>query len=162
MLVFQYFEKILIHEYVYNKELDKNSKLYIDEKIKINKAEILTTPKQNIQYDSYLNELENHELMRSFSRRKNAGEIHSIAYAKLYNIPYFSTNDGDATVACKEIKTFNSVKVIGLEKLLIIAEKTLDEDVAKNTRKIRRSMFKRRCRKNTTADTYNKYCSTFL
>ncbi len=159
---FEYFDKILIHEYIYNHELDANSKKYIDEKINIGKAEILHTPKHNIQYDSYLYELENHDLLKSSCRRKNAGEIHSIAYAKLFNIPYFSTNDYDATVACNEIKTFNSVEIIGLEKLLVIAETTLSLEDSKKTRKLRRSLFNSNCKRKTLNKTYAEYCNTYL
>ena len=54
-----------------------------------------------------MQQLENHDLLSSCSKRKNAGEIHSIAYAKYFNITYFSTNDRDAACACEEIEDFN-------------------------------------------------------
>lgn len=158
---FEYFDTIFIHEYVYNNELDFNSKEYIDNKIKLGKAKILKTPKRNLKYDELLSELENHELLKSFSRRKNKGEIHSLAYAKLFNIPYFSTNDKDAIIVCNELNTFNSIKIIGLEVLLVIAEITLNFEDSKETRKIRRSLYKKYCRRNTLPSTYNEYCNTY-
>ncbi|MGD1816096.1 MAG: hypothetical protein ACPKNR_03600 [Pleomorphochaeta sp.] len=158
---FEYFDKILIHEIVYNDELDENSKKYIDDKIKIGKAEIIKAPKRDLIYESYLAELENHELLKSCYRRKNQGEIHSLAYSELHKIPYFSTNDRDAATACKELKTFQDIEIIGLEVLLVIAETILNPEDSKKTRKIRRSIYKKYCKRKGLPNTYSGYCEKF-
>ena len=50
---FEYFDKILIHDVVYNNELDKISKKWISEQIKLGKVEIVYDPEKLLNMTNY-------------------------------------------------------------------------------------------------------------
>jgi len=160
--LFNYFEIIYIHEVVYKDELDAISRSWISKQISSGKVVILKDPKRDTVYDELLFKLEHYELLQSSCRRKNNGEIHSIAYAKYYNYKYFSTNDRDAAMACNEIPTFSNIKIAGLEILLVLAELNADSSNVKESRKRRKAIYKSYCRRKGLPKTFGEYYKSIL
>ncbi len=142
--ILSYFEKILLHEVVY-KELDSDTKKVIDEYIGKNVEIVSDKDLFNLdpEFMRIYDEIRNHELMYApFSKTKNQGEIHSLAYACYYGIPYFSSRDSDACDVCNEIEELNNITIIGFEELLAIAYKT---GADKEKRKALKSLYKEIC-----------------
>lgn len=142
--ILSYFEKILLHEVVYN-ELDSDTKKVIDEYIDKNVEIVSDKDLFNLdpEFMRIYDEIRNHELMYApFSKTKNQGEIHSLAYACYYGIPYFSSRDSDACDVCNEIEELNNITIIGFEELLAIAYKTGTD---KEKRKALKSLYKEIC-----------------
>ena len=142
--VLSYFKKILIHEVVYN-ELDSDTKAVIDEYIGKN-ITIVSDKKlinKDPEYMRIFNEIHDHPLMYvSFPKSKNQGEVHSLAYACYYGIPYFSSIDSDACDVCNEIEDLKDIVVIGFEMILGIAYKAGGN---KEKRKALKSIYKEFC-----------------
>lgn len=142
--ILSYFEKILLHEVVY-KELDSDTKKVIDEYVGKNVEIVSDKDLFNLdpEFMRIYDEIRNHELMYApFSKKKNQGEIHSLAYACYYGIPYFSSRDSDACDVCNEIEELNNITIIGFEELLAIAYKT---GADKEKRKALKSLYKEIC-----------------
>lgn len=144
----EYFDDIYMHKVVYDEiKTDLDTKKYIDDLINQGIITIVHDPKFDPVFSAYLDKLASFDLLKAKNPRKNQGEIHSLAYAALNNIPYFSTNDRDARIACEEIDICFSITVIGLEDLLVIAEKiNLAEDLVE-IRKARKSIYKKYCKR---------------
>lgn len=142
--ILSYFEKILLHEVVYE-ELDSDTKKVIDEYIGKNVEIVSDKDLFNLdpEFMRIYDEICTHELMYApFSKTKNQGEIHSLAYACYYGIPYFSSRDSDACDVCNEIEELNNITIIGFEELLAIAYKT---GADKEKRKALKSLYKEIC-----------------
>lgn len=142
--ILSYFEKILLHEVVY-KELDSDTKKVIDEYVGKNVEIVSDKDLFNLdpEFMRIYDEICTHELMYApFSKTKNQGEIHSLAYACYYGIPYFSSRDSDACDVCNEIEELNNITIVGFEELLAIAYKT---GADKEKRKALKSLYKEIC-----------------
>lgn len=139
-----YFENIKIHEIVYN-ELDDDTKKVIDEHVGKN-IEIVSDKDlldSDPEFTRIFNEIHDHPLMFApFSKTKNQGEVHSLAYACYYNIPYFSSKDSDACDVCNEIEDLKDVTVIGFESLVGIA---YNAGGNKEKRKALKALYKKFC-----------------
>ena len=102
--VLSYFENIKLHEVVY-KELDADTKKVIDDYIGKN-VEIVSDKdlyNKDPEFMRIFNEIHDHDLMYTKSSvTKNQGEVHSLAYACYYGIPYFSSKDSDACDVCND------------------------------------------------------------
>lgn len=124
--VLSYFENIKLHEVVY-KELDSDTKKIIDEHSGKN-IEIVSDKDlfdNDPEFMRIFNEIHDHPLMYApFSKTKNQGEVHSLAYACYYGIPYFSSKDSDACDVCNEIEDLKDIIVVGFETVLGIAYKS--------------------------------------
>ncbi|MBO4858957.1 MAG: hypothetical protein J5527_10635 [Treponema sp.] len=142
--VLSYFENIKLHEVVYG-ELDSDTKKIIDEHIGTN-VEIVSDKDlfdSDPEFMRIFNEIHDHELMYApFSKTKNQGEVHSLAYACYYGIPYFSSKDSDACDVCNEIEDLKDIMVIGFEMILGIAYKAGGN---KEKRKALKSLYKEFC-----------------
>ena len=142
--ILSYFEKILLHEVVY-KELDSDTKKVIDEYVGKNVEIVSDKDLFNLdpEFMRIYDEIRNHELMYApFSKTKNQGEIHSLAYACYYGIPYFSSRDSDACDVCNEIEDLKDVTIIGFESLVGIAYKVGGNQ---EKRKVLKSLYKEFC-----------------
>lgn len=142
--ILSYFEKILLHEVVYE-ELDSDTKKVIDEYIGKNVEIVSDKDLFNLdpEFMRIYDEIRNHELMYApFSKTKNQGEIHSLAYACYYGIPYFSSRDSDACDVCNEIEELNNITIIGFESLVGIAYKVGGNQ---EKRKVLKSLYKEFC-----------------
>lgn len=142
--VLSYFENILLHEVVYN-ELDSDTRNVIDEHVGKN---IKIVSDRDLfdadpEFMRIFNEIHNHELMYApFSKTKNQGEVHSLAYACYYNIPFFSSKDSDACDVCNEIADLNKIKIVGFETIIGIAYKS---GANKEKRKTLKALYKEFC-----------------
>lgn len=142
--ILSYFEKILLHEVVY-KELDSDTKKVIDEYVGKNVEIVSDKDLFNLdpEFMRIYDEICTHELMYApFSKTKNQGEIHSLAYACYYGIPYFSSRDSDACDVCNEIEDLKDVTIIGFESLVGIAYKAGGNQ---EKRKVLKSLYKEFC-----------------
>ena len=142
--ILSYFEKILLHEVVY-KELDSDTKKVIDEYVGKNVEIVSDKDLFNLEpeFMRIYDKICNHELMYApFSKTKNQGEIHSLAYACYYGIPYFSSRDSDACDVCNEIEDLKDVTIIGFESLVGIAYKVGGNQ---EKRKVLKSLYKEFC-----------------
>lgn len=142
--VFSYFKNIKLHEVVYN-ELDDDTKKIINEHV--GKSVEIVSDKDLFDSDPefmrIFNEIHNHPFMYApFSKTKNQGEVHSLAYAYYYGIPYFSSKDSDACDVCNEIEDLKDVTIIGFESLVGIAYKSGGN---KEKRKVLKSLYKEFC-----------------
>ncbi len=142
--ILSYFEKILIHEIVYN-ELDAATKKIIDEHV--GKNITIVSDKELFNEDPefmrIFNEIHDHPLMYApYSKSKNQGEVRSLAYACYYGIPYFSSKDSDACDVCNEIEDLNRITIVGFETMLAIAYKAGSD---KDKRKTLKSLYKEMC-----------------
>ena len=142
--ILSYFEDIRLHEVVY-KELDAETRKVIDEY----KGKNVTIVSDKDLFDSdpefmrIFNEIHDHELMYAPSNKaKNQGEVHSLAYACYYGIPYFSSKDSDACDVCNEIEDLNDIVIVGFESLLAIAYKT---GTGKEKKKALKALYKEMC-----------------
>ncbi len=142
--VLSYFENIKLHEVVY-KELDSDTKKVIDEHIGKN-IQIVSDKDlfdKDPEFMRIFNEIHDHELMYpKKSDKKNQGEVHSLAYACYYDIPYFSSRDTDACDVCKEIEDLNKIIIVGFETMLGIAYKAGGN---KEKRKALKALYKEFC-----------------
>lgn len=143
--VLSYFDKIYLHEIVY-KELDDKTRAVIDNYTNKN-VEIVSDNDlfdSDPEYMRIYNEIYHHPLMYApYSKKKNQGEIHSLAYACFYNIPFFSSRDSDACDVCNEIEDLQNIKVIGFETILRIAYNTNSD---KGKRKGLKALYKEFCK----------------
>ena len=139
-----YFENIKLHEVVY-KELDDDTKKVIDEHVGKN-VEIVSDKNlfdKDPEYMRIFNEIHDHPLMYApFSKTKNQGEVHSLAYACYYGISYFSSKDSDACDVCNEIEDLKGIIVVGFETILGIAYKAGGN---KEKRKALKALYKDFC-----------------
>lgn len=142
--VLSHFENILLHEVVYN-ELDSETKKIIDEHIGKN----ITIVDDKDLFDSdpeymrIFNEIHDHPLMYApFSKTKNKGEVHSLAYACYHNISLFSSKDSDACDVCNEIEELNKIEIVGFETILGIAYKNNPD---KDKKKALKALYKEFC-----------------
>lgn len=159
--ILSYFEKILLHEVVY-KELDSDTKKVIDEYVGKNVEIVSDKDLFNLdpEFMRIYDEIRNHELMYApFSKTKNQGEIHSLAYACYYGIPYFSSRDSDACDVCNEIEELNNITIVGFEELLAIAYKT---GADKEKRKALKSLYKKNMCSQNTPMHYSLYTNRFF
>ncbi|MBK5202065.1 MAG: hypothetical protein JJE21_11135 [Spirochaetaceae bacterium] len=123
---------------------------------------IVDDPQFDPVYSSYLEILSEFDLLKTKNPRKNQVELHSIAFAIANNINYFSTNDRAARIACEEIDICSSILVIGLEDLLVIAEKTIAPDKVAETRKVRKAIYKIHCKRQNYPKTFSAYYKEFV
>lgn len=139
-----YFKNILLHEVVYN-ELDSDTRKVIDEHIGKN-IKIVSDRDlfdSDPEFMRIFNEIHDHKLMYApFSKTKNQGEVHSLAYACYYNIPFFSSKDLDACDVCNEIEDLNKIKLVGFETIIGIAYKS---GANKEKRKALKALYKEFC-----------------
>lgn len=142
--VLSHFENIFLHEVVYN-ELDSETKKIIDEHIGKN----ITIVDDKDLFDSdpeymrIFNEIHDHPLMYAFfSKTKNQGEVHSLAYACYNKIPFFSSKDSDACDVCNEIEELNKIEIVGFETILGIAYKNNPD---KDKKKALKALYKEFC-----------------
>ena len=106
------------------------------------------------------NKINRHPLMYApYSKTKNQGEIHSLAYACFYNISFFSSRDSDACDVCNEIEDLQNIKVIGFETLLGIAYNTTLE---KEKRKGLKALYKEFCKPKIKQGVIPSTLSEFL
>lgn len=156
-----YFENIKLHEVVY-KELDADTKKVIDEHVGKN-IEIVSDKDlfdKDPEYMRIFNEIHDHELMYApFSKTKNQGEVHSLAYACYYGIPYFSSKDSDACDVCNEIEDLKDIIVVGFETILGIAYKAGGN---KEKRKALKALFKEFCAPKIRQGVIPKTLAEFL
>lgn len=142
--IFSYFETILLHRVVYN-ELDSETKKVINKfigtSIKIVDDDELMD--SDPEFMRIFNKIHDHDLMKNpFNPNKNQGEVHSLAYASYYGIPYFSSKDLGACYVCNELEDLKNVKIVGFESILGIAYKT---NPNKNKKKALKSLYKEFC-----------------
>jgi predicted nucleic acid-binding protein len=159
--VLSYFDKIYLHEIVY-KELDDETRViidgYTDKNIEIVSDKDLFD--SDPEYMRIYNKINRHPLMYApYSKTKNQGEIHSLAYACFYNISFFSSRDSDACDVCNEIEDLQNIKVIGFETLLGIAYNTTLE---KEKRKGLKALYKEFCKPKIKQGVIPSTLSEFL
>ena len=156
-----YFENIKLHEVVY-KELDDDTKKVIDEHVGKN-VEIVSDKNlfdKDPEYMRIFNEIHDHPLMYApFSKTKNQGEVHSLAYACYYGISYFSSKDSDACDVCNEIEDLKGIIVVGFETILGIAYKA---DGNKEKRKALKALYKDFCSPQIRQGVIPKTLAEFL
>lgn len=143
--IFSYFENILIHRIVYN-ELDNDTRVIIDANVGKNITIVDDNDLINNEpeYMRIFNQIHDHALMNDpFSRTKNQGEVHSLAYACYNNIPFFSTKDLVVDLVCNDIEDLSAITIVGFESILAIAYTSDIED--KNKRKALKSLYKEYC-----------------
>ena len=143
--VLSHFENILLHEVVYNVELDSETKNIIDKHIGKNITIVDDKDLFNFdpEYMRIFNEIHNHPLMHApFSKTKNQGEVHSLAYACYHKIPFFSSKDSDACDVCSEIEELNKIEIVGFETILGIAYKNNPD---KDKKKALKALYKEFC-----------------
>lgn len=159
--VLSYFENIKLHEVVY-KELDSDTKKIIDEHIGKN-IEIVSDKDlfdKDPEYMRIFNEIHVHDLMYSrISVTKNQGEVHSLAYAYYYGVPYFSSKDSDACDVCNEIEDLKDIIVVGFETILGIAYKA---GCNKEKRKALKALYKEFCSPKIRQGVIPKTLAEFL
>jgi hypothetical protein len=121
--LFHYFDKLLIHETVWN-ELDDSRKDFIDQFIGRNVA-IVT--EENLYgrdpiYTDIFNTIANFDLFKyRRGQTRNKGDVYSLAYAAYHKIPFISTRDGSIIKALEEINYLkNNVKLLGFEHILLL------------------------------------------
>ncbi len=142
--VLSYFDSILLHQVVYD-ELYSDTRTVIDEHIDnnitiVDDKDLLDS---DPEYTRIFNEIHDHPLMYApFSKTKNQGEVHSLAYACYKKIPYFSSKDSDACDVCNEIEDLENITILGFEFLLGIAYKSASD---KNKKKALKSLYKEFC-----------------
>lgn len=142
--VLSYFTNILLHEVVYN-ELDSDTRKIIDEHVGKNITIVNDKDLMNSdpEFMRIFNEIHNHPLMYApFSKTKNQGEVHSLAYACYYKIPFFSSKDSDACDVCNEIEDLQDITIVGFETILGIAYKTNPD---KDKKKALKALYKEFC-----------------
>ncbi len=156
-----YFENIKLHEVVY-KELDDDTKKVIDEHVGKN-VEIVSDKNlfdKDPEYMRIFNEIHDHPLMYApFSKTKNQGEVHSLAYACYYGISYFSSKDSDACDVCNEIEDLKGIIVVGFETILGIAYKAGGN---KEKRKALKALYKDFCSPQIRQGVIPKTLAEFL
>ena len=137
--VLSHFENILLHEVVYNVELDSETKKVIDEHIVKNITIVDDKDLFNSdpEYMRIFNEIHDHPLMYApFSKTKNQGEVHSLTYACYHNISLFSSKDSDACDVCSEIEELNKIEIVGFETILELHIKTIPIKIRKKPSKL--------------------------
>lgn len=143
--VLAHFENILLHEVVYNVELDSETKKIIDKHIGKNITIVDDKDLFNSdpEYMRIFNEIHDHPLMYApFSKTKNQGEVHSLTYACYHNISLFSSKDSDACDVCNEIEELNKIEIVGFETILGIAYKN---NPNKDKKKALKALYKEFC-----------------
>lgn len=159
--VLSYFENIKLHEVVY-KELDADTKKIIDEHVGKN-IEIVSDKElfdKDPEFMRIFNEIHDHELMYApYSKTKNQGEVHSLAYACYYGIPYFSSKDSDACDVCNEIEDLSNITIVGFETMLAIAYKA---GANKEKRKALKALYKEFCSPKIRQGAIPKTLAEFL
>ena len=127
--VFSYFENILIHEAVFY-EVSDDRKEYLRNFIGKNLTIVGEGDLYNHDpiYNRIFNSIAKYDLF-DYERSsiafkdnpsKNRGEVFSLAYAAYHKIPFFSSRDGSANSAVKELKELKSINLVGFEYCLII------------------------------------------
>ena len=159
--VLSYFENIKLHEVVY-KELDADTKKVIDDYVGKN-VEIVSDKdlyNKDPEFMRIFNEIHDHDLMYTKSSvTKNQGEVHSLAYACYYGIPYFSSKDSDACDVCNEIEDLKDIIVVGFETILGIAYKAGGN---KEKRKALKALYKEFCSPKIRQGVIPKTLAEFL
>ncbi len=159
--VLSYFENIKLHEVVY-KELDADTKKVIDDYVGKN-VEIVSDKdlyNKDPEFMRIFNEIHDHDLMYTKSSvTKNQGEVHSLAYACYYGIPYFSSKDTDACDVCNEIEDLKDIIVVGFETILGIAYKSGGN---KEKRKALKALYKEFCAPKIRQKAIPKTLAEFL
>lgn len=162
--VFDYFNKIIIHQVVFD-ELDEERKnlvrSFIGKNVQIVNCEDLYD--KDPAYVRLFNEIAYSELF-NFKGGKDKGEIYSLAYAAYNKINYFSTKDGSAALATKEIASLKKVEVVGFHRILYIGAKHFKKHGKMSTKefsKVARSLYKKNCnwaiRKKLIPETFSKF-----
>lgn len=142
--ILAYFSNILLHEVVYG-ELDSDTKKIIDEHIGKNVTIVDDEDfmDSDPEYMRIFNEIHDHPLMYApFSKTKNQGEVHSLAYACYHKIPFFSSKDSDACDVCNEIEDLQDITIVGFETILGIAYKN---NPNKDKKKALKALYKEFC-----------------
>ena len=162
--VLSYFEKILIHEVVYQ-ELDNETKKIIDGYVGKNVTVVSDKDLFNSdpEFMRIFKEIHDHPLMYApFNKNKNQGEVYSLAYACYYNILFFSSKDTDACDVCNEIEDLHNISIVGFETLLGIAYKSNpDKDKKKALKALYKEFCSPRIRQKVIPKTLNEFMGEY-
>jgi hypothetical protein len=142
--LFNHFQDILIHETVFEELDDERKKFvstYVGKNVKIVSENNLYG--QDPLYTTIFNQIANFDLFKyDRSKKKDKGDVYSLAYASYHNIPFISTRDGSIIKAVEELASLNNVEVCGFEHLLLLGYLN-NED--KELMKRYRSLYKSHC-----------------
>lgn len=163
-VLFNYFEKIIIHQEVYN-ELDDNRKMlvnqYLEKNVKIVNEDGMYGKDPN--YTDIFNKIAKFDMFNyRRGESKNKGEVYSLAYAAYKKIPFFSVRDGAALLALKELPELKDVQALGFEKILALS--FITQPNTKELRQTLKSLYKSQCqmqiREGLIPETFGKYLET--
>ena len=160
--ILSYFDNILIHKVVYN-ELDNDTRIIIDESVGKNITIVDDYDLIDVdpEYMRVFNQIHDHDLLYApYSKTKNQGEVHSLAYACYNNISFFSTKDLDVIDVCKDIEDLSSITIIGFESILAIAYTSDAAD--QNKRKTLKALYKEYCAPKIRQGTIPKTLTEFV
>lgn len=127
--IFSYFEDILIHEAVFY-EISEDRKEFLNKFIGKNltivgEGDIYN---HNPIYNSIFNTIAKYDLF-DYERSsiafkdnpsKNRGEVFSLAYAAYHKTQFFSSRDGSANSAVRELNKLKNIYLVGFEYCLLI------------------------------------------
>jgi hypothetical protein len=162
--LFEYFEKIKIHEMVWI-ELDDRRRDFINSYIGKNVGIVCENGMygKDPLYTTIFNEIAEHELF-NFRRgqSKNRGDVFSLAYAAYHKIPFFSTKDTAIIDVVQDISHLKNLEIIGFEYVLTLGY--LFNESSSELNKRLSSLYKSQCgpliiRKLLPA-TFNKFLNT--
>lgn len=142
--LFNNFQDILIHETVFE-ELDEERKKFVNIYVG-NNVKIVTENNlygQDPLYTTVFNQIANYDLFKyERPKKKNKGDVYSLAYASYHNIPFISTRDGSIIKAVEELVSLKNVDVCGFEHLLLLGYlNNEDKDLVKRYK----SLYKSHC-----------------
>ena len=173
---FSYFSNILMHEAVYF-EVSANSKdrkKFLDNYMGKNLTIVSEGDLYNHDpiYNSIFNAIAQYDLFdyeRSGitfkdSPSKNRGEIFSLAYAAYNKVPFFSSMDGSANSAARELKELKELDLVGFEYCLLIGY--LNNDGNPTIKKRIKSLYKTYCapeiNRGSIPGTFSEFLSKYI
>jgi len=162
--LFEYFEKIKIHEMVWI-ELDDRRRDFISSYISKNVEIVCENGMygKDPLYTTIFNEIAEHELF-NFRRgqSKNRGDVFSLAYAAYHKIPFFSTKDTAIIDVVQDISHLKNLEIIGFEYVLTLGY--LFNESSSELNKRLSSLYKSQCgpliKRKLLPATFNKFLNT--